>query len=85
MKVLTVNMDLSHEQVFSETMKDFFLINCHKKQRDEIIQEGKNKIQNKLNFYSDLELIFKELDKIDVNLPEVFYYKISHFFYKKSN
>ena len=64
-------MDLSHEEVFSETIKDFFLINYHKKQRDEIIQEGKEKIQKKLNFYSDLELIFKELDKIDVYLPEV--------------
>lgn len=64
---------MSHEQIFSETLKDYFLINFHKKDRDETIMQGRQNIIKKLNFYSDLNMILKELDKVDVNYPDVLY------------
>lgn len=64
-------MDLSHDQVFSETVKDFFLISLHEGKRNDIIHEGKERLLNKLNFYNDLDSIHKELEKIDPNFPEV--------------
>ena len=57
--------------MLSESVKDFFLIKFHQKQRNELITQGKEKIANKLNFYTDLEVICKELEKLDVNNPEV--------------
>lgn len=64
-------MDLSHDQVFSETVKDFFLISLHEEKRNNIIHDGKERLLNKLNFYNDLDSIHKELEKIDPNFPEV--------------
>jgi len=72
---------MSHEQVLSETLKDFFLIKFHPKQRNGLIIQGKEKIANKLNFYSDLEAIHKELEKLDVSNSEVLKKKLKNSYF----